>query len=220
MGCDYGLVDCGELSEDLSAYIDGECSPAAAAVVEDHLDRCAPCRSFVSTSQQLRRRVRIAEAAPRPELSTEVVRRTVAEDRRSRPVLRLLLALVAVQILLLSIPDFVRNDGPDAHLLRHLGAFTVAYAAGLLVVVARPARARTMLSVSMVLAAAMVGVAAVDVVQGRVPLVRESLHLLEVLSVLFVWLLTRTPRMLSVDASSPTPHGTPLLRAVRSGPSE
>lgn len=105
--------------------------------------------------------------------------------------MRGLLAVVAVQILVFSIPALVLGDeqATSAHSARHLGAFTVAYAVGLLVVVVRPARARTMLPVAAVLAGALLVTAVVDLANGRVPLVDEAQHLPEVLSVLLVWLV-------------------------------
>ena len=58
-----------------------------------------------------------------------------------------------------------------------------------------------MLHVAAVLAGAMVLIAVVDVAQGRVPLLGESTHLPEILSVWFLWLLARTkPEAVLSDA--------------------
>ena len=57
--------------------------------------------------------------------------------------------------------------------------------------VLRPARARTVLPVAVVLAVALAATATVDVVRGDVPLVSEATHIAELLSVLFLWLLAR-----------------------------
>ncbi len=61
-------------------------------------------------------------------------------------------------------------------------------------VVARPARARTMLPVAAVLAAALVLTALVDVARGDIPLANESLHLPELISVVLIWLLANPVR--------------------------
>ena len=84
----------------------------------------------------------------------------------------------------------------STHAARHLGAFAVAYGVGLLVVVVRPARARTMLPVAAVLAGALVITSAVDLGQRRIPLVGEAAHLPEVVSVVLIWLIAVPPRRL------------------------
>ena len=102
-----------------------------------------------------------------------------------------MLALVAVQIIVLSAPASVWGNewGTSPHGARHLGAFTTAYAVGLLVVVVRPARARTMLSVAEVLVAALVLSTVVDVIDGSIRLASEVAHLPELLSLAGLWLL-------------------------------
>ena len=126
-----------------------------------------------------------------PDLSRRVARLTAIADRAgSWGVVRGLLAVVAVQIIVFSIPALVLGDERDtaAHAARHLGAFTVAYAVGLLVVVARPARARTMLPVAAVLSGALLIGAVVDLARGRIPIIGEMMHLPEMVSVVLVWL--------------------------------
>ena len=96
------------------------------------------------------------------------------------------------------------------HESRHVGAFSIAYAAALLLVVIRPARARAIFPVTLVLAGALFITAMVDVVEGHVPLVDETAHLPELLSVPLVWLLARP---LPDPRRAPTagrPDGTPL----------
>lgn len=126
------------------------------------------------------------------DLPRRVARLAAAADRGATwSVGRGLLAAVALRILVFSVPALVMGDEQDTstHAARHLGAFTVAYAAGLLVVVVRPARARTMLPVAAVLAGALLVTAVVDLANGRIPLVNEARHLPEVLSVVLVWLI-------------------------------
>ena len=134
----------------------------------------------------------------------------IADRAATWSLVRALLGVVAVEILVFSIPDLVLGDEPrtSAHSARHLGAFTVAYAVGLLVVVIRPARARTMLPVAAVLAGALLVTAIVDLANGRVPLVDEAQHLPEVMSVVLVWLIAvpsprRRGRAQKTDADHP-----------------
>jgi hypothetical protein len=61
-----------------------------------------------------------------------------------------------------------------------------------------------MFHVALVLAAAMVVTAVVDIAQGRVPLVNEALHIPELFSVLFLWLLAR-PANVEPTTGGPAP---------------
>ncbi len=131
-------------------------------------------------------------AADVPDLSGRVRKAVALADRASRwSVVRALLVVVAVQIIGFSLPALIFGDEQEtaAHAARHLGAFTAAYGVGLLVVAIRPARARTMLPVAVVLAGALVITAIVDMANGDVPLFGEAQHLPELLSVVLVWLL-------------------------------
>jgi CHASE2 domain-containing sensor protein len=102
------------------------------------------------------------------------------------------------------------EQATSAHAARHLGAFSIAYAAGLLVVVARPARARTILPVAAVLAGALLITAVIDIAEGNVPLFGEAVHMPELLSVVLIWLLANVPRR-----SHPAQHiPTPTRRAL------
>lgn len=83
------------------------------------------------------------------------------------------------------------ESGTSPHGARHLGAFTIAYAVGLLVVSVRPARARTMLPVAVVLGIALVVSGLIDIVDDTTGPLGEIAHLPELLSVLLVWLLAR-----------------------------
>lgn len=105
--------------------------------------------------------------------------------------MRLLLAVVGAEIIIGSGWDLFGIGAPDggSHAARHLGAFTLAYGVLLVVVAARPARARTALPVAGVLAAALLVTAVADLAAGRAPLVGEAMHIPEVVSVVVVWLL-------------------------------
>ncbi len=183
-------TSCERWQEAISALADGEDAGIDARLVAAHVARCAPCAAF---EERCRSGRGLVGAAPEmPDVSRGVVRSARRADRDSRTWwVRPILAVVAIEILVVSVPSLlaVSAEGGAAHDARHLGAFSAAYAVGLLVVVARPARARTMLPVSIVLAAALVITAVVDLVQGRVPLVSEARHLPEVLSVPLTWLL-------------------------------
>ena len=185
---------CDAVQAALSARADGEPEEIEPGIVDAHVAHCVECSAFAEEIDDLRRRARISVAPTLPGLGRSISNAAAAEDRRTSPfIARWLLAVVAVQIIVLSTPDLLATDvhRDVAHAARHLGAFTLAYAVGLLVVVARPARARTMLHVAVVLVGALAITGLVDVVQGRVPLVGEAAHIPELLSVVLLWVLCR-----------------------------
>lgn len=207
-------ASCERWQEAISALADGEDAGIDATLVSAHLARCAECSDYEARCRS--GRGAIAPVPEMPDVAPEVVRSARRADRDSRPWwVRPILAVLAVEILVMSVPSLlaVSSDDGAAHDARHLGAFTAAYAVGLLVVLVRPARARTMLPVSIVLAGALVITAVVDLVQGRVPLFSEARHLPEVLSVPLTWMLAAPRASRSADRQ---PSGG-TLRAVDPG---
>ena len=208
-------MECDRWREAISARLDGEDPGIDPALVEAHLARCASCRAFATAAAEAHRTQRIGVAPDVPDLSRRVRKAVALADRASRwSVVRVLLVIVAVQIIGFSTPALIFGDEHETatHAARHLGAFTAAYGVGLLVVAIRPARARTMLPVAAVLAGALLITAVVDMANCHVPLVGEAQHLPELLSVVLVWLLAipaprRTSR--SVGASRPSLTAVP-----------
>jgi predicted anti-sigma-YlaC factor YlaD len=198
---------CERWQEAISARLDGEDPGIDAALVDAHLARCARCRAFAADATGARQPI---GAAPHvPDLSHRAGRAVAASDRAGHwGIVRALLVVVAVEIIAFSLPALVLGDEHDtaAHAARHLGAFTAAYGVGLLVVAIRPARARTMLPVTVVLAGALFVTAVVDMVNGRVPLVGEAQHLPELLSVVLVWLLAVPAPALPIRRVPVTPR--------------
>jgi len=201
---------CERWREAISAWIDGEDPGLDPALVDAHVARCDACRTFAEASARARRRTRVSVAPELPDLSRRVRKAVAVADRASRwGIARALLVVVAVQIIAFSLPALVLGNEQDtaSHAARHLGAFTAAYGVGLLVVAVRPARARAMLPVAAVLAGALVITAVVDLVDGRVPLAGEALHLPEVLSVVLVWsLAVPAPRRPAGAVAPPQPR--------------
>lgn len=143
-----------------------------------------------------------------PDLSRRVSKLAAVADRASAwGVVRLLLVVVALEVMVLSVPALVASgEGSEVHDARHLSAFTIAYGVALLVVAVRPARARTVLPVAAVLAGALLITAVVDLLEGNVPLLGEAVHIPEVISVVLVWLL-----------ATPSPRGRHLRRTHHEG---
>jgi predicted anti-sigma-YlaC factor YlaD len=213
-------MECERWRDAVSARLDGEDPGVDPTLLDAHLARCAGCRAFAAESSAARTRQRVGEAAPMPDLSRRVRKAVAVSDRAGRwGVARGLLFVVAVQIVAFSLPALILGDEQDtgAHAARHLGAFTAAYGVGLLVVAIRPARARAMLPVAVVLAGALVITAGIDLANGHIPLVGEAQHIPELLSVLLVWLLAvPAPRRATTTVQGTTPR----LRAVRDDESD
>jgi predicted anti-sigma-YlaC factor YlaD len=185
-------MSCDHWQAAISARIDGEDPGVEPRLLEAHLARCASCRSFDAALQGGPRMVRLEEAAPMPDLSGPITRLAAAADRAAAlSIPRVLLGVVAIEVLLLALRSLVLGSSTDtfAHATRHLGAFSFAYGVGLLVVVLRPARARAMLPVAAVLAGALAITAVIDMANGTVPFLGEVIHLPELLSVVLIWLL-------------------------------
>jgi len=183
----------------LSARADGEDPGLEARLLDAHLATCDHCRRFDDGISATRRMTAVGEAPSIPDMSKRVVGRNAAADRlASWGVARGLLLLVAVQVAAFAVPELLGN----VHSSRHLGALSLAYAGGLVMVVIRPARARTMLNVSAILVAALLVTAVVDVAQGRAPLIYETSHIPEVLSVVLLWVLARPDRDAVADPAT------------------
>ncbi|MEZ5099641.1 MAG: zf-HC2 domain-containing protein [Thermoleophilia bacterium] len=205
---------CDRWVEAISARADGEDPGVDERLLDAHLAGCPACRSFEALLGESTRRARVAEAPVVPDQARAVVALNAALDRASRPlVVRVLLAIAAGWIVALSAKPLVLGEqgGAYSHDARHLGAFSVAYAVALLVAAARPARARAILPVAVVLTGAILITALIDVVEGRIPLVHESVHLPELFSIVLVWLLATPPPAPVAGADGP-----PRLRAVAS----
>lgn len=186
-------MECSRWRDAVSALVDGEPAEIDERLVAAHLEHCPECRSYRDTITSSRNAMAVTESATAmPDLSKPISRLNAAADRAAHwSVLRILLAVVAAQVLAFAMPALVLGEEQDTatHAARHLGAFGVAYGVALLVVVVRPARARSILPVALVLAGAQVIAASVDLASGRIPLVGEAQHLPQVISVVLIWLL-------------------------------
>lgn len=189
---------CAVWQESLSARADGEPMAVSTDLLEAHVRRCWRCQSFAGSLPNDERvdDDLLSEDVPRPGFADAMARRVAADDRHSVwQVARWGLALVAAQIIAFAIPDLAgREPGESLHSARHLGAFTLAYGVALLVVVARPARARTVLPVAAMLSAALLITAVIDMVSGDIPFANELGHLPELASLALLWMVHRPYR--------------------------
>ena len=178
-------VECARWTEALSAIADGEDPGIDRRLVDAHVRSCPSCRAFRETLEAAHPDVATEITAPTVALRDRIVAGHAAADRASRPPwLRWALVILAVQIIVLSAEALLLGNEVDTspHGARHLGAFSTAYAVGLLLVAIRPSRARTMVPVAAVLFAANVISTFVDVLDGQVTLTSEIAHIPELLS--------------------------------------
>jgi predicted anti-sigma-YlaC factor YlaD len=212
---DWNDMDCSRWRDALSAMADGEAADIDERLVAAHVARCPACQSYKQMIESSSSFTRIEAAAEMPDLSKSISKLTAAADRAAHwSILRIVLAVVAVQVIAFALPALLlgEENGVATHSARHLGAFGVAYGVALLVVVVRPARARSILPVATVLAGAQVLGAVVDLATGRIPLVGEARHLPQIISVFLIWFLAvpSTRR----DRSKTKPKQSPRLEIV------
>jgi len=171
---------------------DGESADIDERLVAAHLARCPDCQNYRQLIEGSPSLARLEVATDMPDMSKKISKLNAAADRAAHwSILRIVLAIVAVQVIAFALPALLlgEENGIATHSARHLGAFGVAYGVALLVVVVRPARARSILPVAMVLAGAQVLGAVVDLATGRIPLVGEIRHLPQIISVFLIWFL-------------------------------
>lgn len=212
---DWNDMDCSRWRDALSAIADGESANIDERLVAAHVARCTACRSYQEMIQSSPTFERLAAAPDMPDLSGPISRLNAAADRAAHwSILRIVLAVAAVQVVAFAMPALILGEeqGVATHSARHLGAFGVAYGVALMVVVVRPARARSILPVAMVLAGAQVLGAIVDLATGRIPLVGETRHLPQIISVFLIWFLA-VPSGRG-DRTSTKPNDPPRLKVV------
>jgi predicted anti-sigma-YlaC factor YlaD len=184
-------MSCTEWQEAIGAMVDGEEPAIDPALIEQHIEKCSSCAAYREFAHRLRR-ANLHQAEQQPDLAPAIVKTAQIYDGiRTWSIARGILAICALEVVILSIRDLAGDDGSSVHISRHLGAFTMAFGVALIVVVIRPARARTMLPVAMVVAGALAITGFIDLLGGHVPLIHEALHIPELLSAAMIWILAR-----------------------------
>lgn len=180
------VTTCDRWLEAISALADGEDPGLPEELVRSHIADCPACAACAA---ELGLR---SSAKPSASLADAVVSSNAAVDRSPETVLlRALLAFLGFAIVAWALPGLLGagHAGLPEHDARHLGAFEMAFGVALLVAAWRPARARTVLPVALVLTLAIVLSTAIDVADGTIALASEAQHLPELLSLPIVWLL-------------------------------
>lgn len=200
------------MRESLSARIDGELVAFSEPAVDQHLDGCVPCQSWLRAAEAITRQSRIASAPDLDPLLTDVLDAVrVAADRRRWQWLstRLVICLIALAQLTIAIPVLIFGHDRDAplHVSHEMGSWDTALALGLLLAVRRPSRAEGMSVLIGIGALLLVTTAFVDLVAGRTTVSDEAPHLLCVAG----WLLLHRLARLHA-AEQPGPAGAEVAR--------
>ncbi len=214
-------MTCEETRFALSALLDGETPAIPVETARRHLAGCADCRRWQARAEQLNRLVRVQPADQVPDLTERVLAAVHAEraaasaaDRRVsqaaaggspgrarwRLALRVGLAFVALLQLAFAVWDLLATHG--VHAGQEEASFDIAVAVGFLLAAPYPDRARALLPVAGILAAALLVTTGIDVVNGATTLSHELVHGLAGLEALLLWLLGRTGRR----AAAPDVH--------------
>ncbi|HEX2578591.1 MAG TPA: zf-HC2 domain-containing protein [Aquihabitans sp.] len=199
---------CDPCREAVSARLDGEDPGVPDDLVDRHLAGCAPCRSFAATGAHGRRHLAVRPADPVPDLTASILARAAAPAGDGAHWTRWALLIVALTQLAIALPPMLlgRDADTTVHVARELGAWDLALAAALLLVVVRPSRAVGLLPFAAALAVALAAGAVVDVASGRAGLAAEAQHLLELAGLALLWATARRP-------ADPTPLLGGLRRA-------
>jgi predicted anti-sigma-YlaC factor YlaD len=189
-------MTCTRIREAISADLDGEELPLERELLHRHLATCGACRDYEASLVALHRRSRIGLSPEVPDLTSRVL---LAIDQQSAPApaehgLRLGLACIALMQLALSVPALVLGDdaGLPVHSARHLGAFGVALAIGLLAAAWKPQRISGLLPLVAALVVCLVGSSGLDVATGHAVASSELSHATEILGLVALWLLARS----------------------------
>ncbi|MEM9514949.1 MAG: zf-HC2 domain-containing protein [Actinomycetota bacterium] len=188
-------MKCASARELLSAAADGELRPSEQRALDEHTAGCATCRSYAERLGSLDRIVRVRPAEAVPDLVPAVVARARPARLGRGGWLRPALAWTAIVLLAQSIPGLATGNfaGADTHVARHLGAFGVALAIGLLYVAWKPHRAFGLLPFTAALVGTMIAAAAFDVVDGGSTALAELVHVTELVGLTLLWMIAGSP---------------------------
>jgi predicted anti-sigma-YlaC factor YlaD len=195
-------MDCISARELISAAADDELAPSQRHLLDGHLDHCADCSLHADRVAGLTRLVRLRPAEPVPDLVLRVLDRARPARLGRGGWLRPALAVVAVVLGTQSISPLVFGDvaGAPTHVARHLGAFALALALGLLYAAWRPHRAFGLLPFAAALVFTTLTGAAFDVAAGSSTALAEAVHVTELIGLVLLWMIAGSPGVERVTA--------------------
>jgi predicted anti-sigma-YlaC factor YlaD len=183
-------MQCDQATELMSARLDGELTRAEHGALDSHLSTCRACLALSLRLVDSNRVFRLSPTPFVPDLTASILARTPALGR-GRQIARSLLWFVAVLQIDTALPSLVLGSetGATTHAARHLGAFEIAVAVGLLVAAWRPHRAISVLPIAATVGLTVTITAIADLISGDTNPQLEAHHLLQLL----VWLLAGSP---------------------------
>lgn len=202
---------CDEIRLSLSARLDGEPMPLAAASVDAHVVTCLTCRAWLDGAERVTRAVRV-QPVEVPDLTARILASLQADETvhgttRRPPAaacatggwaaggwaarLRWGLGALAVLQFMLAIPTLLGAAGHDAHSAREVAALEIALSVGLLVTAFYPEYARVFAPVAVTLVFCFAAISALDTIEGAVTPSRLAVHLLTVAQAAIVWQVAR-----------------------------
>jgi predicted anti-sigma-YlaC factor YlaD len=205
---DYYIVDCEVAREALSARIDGEREPVPSIRVDEHLEECPACRSWLQRVTNQAERLRRA-AAPRPAILAvgPFGRKGGAVPDRHRLSWQqwALLTVGVVQVVLAGAQALGLSVGlmgehgmaSGHHLVNESTAWSIALGVVMIGAALRPSGAAGLAGVLGVFAALLAVYVIIDAMSGAVTVVRIVSHVPVVLGAILavmVWRTSSQPR--------------------------
>lgn len=228
------MVNCQEVREQLSAWVDGEQASVARKRLDEHVLSCASCREWLGRARGLDRQFAYARSAPTRDLTGQILAAAAVEPLT--PMARYAhwarhninrCALVLIGLLQLGVAgmqvagiDFgmvsAHHHGAmtGAHLMNESTAWVVALGVAMVIAGVRPAAAAGMATVLGAFALVLTGYVINDAVNDQVTLARIISHLPVLLGLIFALLVLRDYR---AGRTPPNQHRAVFLDEVASG---
>lgn len=171
----------------VSAAADGELDDTAAELAFRHARGCASCSTALDTAVPLAPHLVATPAPLDPARLANSERRWLGAHWARR-----LLLIAGLVVVAASIPAYVGGDGltPDSHAARHLASWQIGFGVGLVVAATISRMSSALLSLAITFATLTIVARVIDVAGGQHGPWISSVHLVELIGVLLLWLLT------------------------------
>jgi predicted anti-sigma-YlaC factor YlaD len=188
-------LTCAFARELLSAAADDEVGRVDGRRLDVHLAACVDCRRYDDRLAVLNRAVRVRPVSIEADFVGRVMQRSRPPRLGRGGWLRPALAWCGVLIAAQSVQPLLFGDfeGTPTHVARHLGAFALALAIGLLYAAWRPHRAFGLMPVAGALLLTTTAGAILDTVSGDRSAFAEVVHLSEFVGMVLLWLVAGSP---------------------------
>jgi predicted anti-sigma-YlaC factor YlaD len=190
-----GALSCETARELVSVAADDELRGADRLRLADHLDGCVECDAYAEQVAQITRQVRLRRIVPEPDFVERVMARSRPPRLGRGGWMRPALAWCGVVIMVQSVRPLVFGelDGAPTHIARHVGAFAVALAVGLVYAALRPHRAFGLLPLVAALLGTTLASTLLDTLSGNRDAFAETVHLAELVGMVLLWMVAGSP---------------------------